>query len=181
MNNVRKHRGISPKLGKRVYVDPSATVIGEVVLGDDCSIWPGAVLRGDMHSIVVGHRTNIQDNATLHITHPSKFNSGGWPLVIGSDVVIGHGAVVHGCNLNDRLLVGNGAIINDGAEIESEVIVGAGCVVPPGKKLVSGYVHVGNPCRVLRPITDSERNFFSYTAANYVKLKDVYLAENGFQ
>ena len=89
MNNVRKHRGISPKLGKRVYVDPSAVVIGEVVLGDDCSVWPGAVLRGDMHSIVVGNRTNIQDNATLHITHPSKFNSGGWPLVIGSDVVIG--------------------------------------------------------------------------------------------
>ena len=180
MNNVRKHRGLSPKLGKRVYVDPSAVVIGEVVLGDDCSVWPGAVLRGDMHSIVVGNRTNIQDNATLHITHPSKFNSGGWPLVIGSDVVIGHGAVVHGCNLNDRLLVGNGAIINDGAEIESEVIVGAGCVVPPGKKLISGYVHVGNPCRVLRPITDSERIFFSYTTANYVKLKDIYLAENGF-
>jgi carbonic anhydrase/acetyltransferase-like protein (isoleucine patch superfamily) len=162
-----------------VYIDPAATVIGNVVLGDDVSVWPGAVVRGDMHSIHVGARSNVQDNAVLHITHPSDYNPGGWPLVIGDDVVIGHRAVLHGCRVGNRVLVGIGAIVNDGAVVQDEVIIGAGCVVPPGKTLASGLVYVGSPCRPLRALTDQERSFFTYSAANYVKLKDEYLAQRG--
>ena len=176
-HSIRSHRGISPKLGQRVYVDPAANVIGDVSLGDDASVWPGAVIRGDMHSIAVGARSNVQDNAVLHITHASDFNPKGWPLVIGDDVVIGHRAVLHGCTLGNRILVGNGAIVNDGAVVHDEVIIGAGCMVPPGKTLESGFVYVGNPCKQMRPLTDSEKTFFTYSPANYVKLKDQYLLE----
>ena len=176
-HSIRSHRGISPKLGQRVYVDSAATVIGDVTLGDDASVWPGAVIRGDMHSISVGARSNVQDNAVLHITHASDFNPSGFPLIIGDDVVIGHRAILHGCTLGDRILVGNGAIINDGAVIEDEVIIGAGCMVPPGKTLESGFVYVGNPCKAMRKLSEKERGFFTYSPANYVKLKDQYLLE----
>ena len=176
-DNIRSHRGISPTLGERVYVDPAATVIGNTILGDDVSVWPGAVIRGDMNRICIGNRSNVQDNAVLHITHASDFNPGGWPLTIGNDVIIGHGAILHGCTLGSRILVGNGAIVNDGAIVEDEVIIGAGTVVPPGKTLESGNLYVGNPCRVLRQTTEGERSFFTYSPANYVKLKDQYLAE----
>lgn len=175
--SLRAFGGTAPQLGARVYVDPAATVIGQVCLADDVSVWPGAVIRGDMHTITIGARSNVQDNAVLHITHASDFNPGGWPLTIGDDVIIGHRAILHGCTLGNRILVGNGAIINDGAIIEDEVIVGAGCMVPPGKRLESGFVYVGNPCRQARPVSDKERGFFSYSPANYVKLKDQYLAE----
>jgi carbonic anhydrase/acetyltransferase-like protein (isoleucine patch superfamily) len=175
--SIRSHRGISPQLGQRVYIDSAATVIGDVCLGDDASVWPGAVIRGDMHSIRIGARSNVQDNAVLHITHASDFNPNGWPLTIGEDVVIGHRAVLHGCTVGNRILIGNGAIVNDGAIIEDEVIVGAGCMVPPGKTLESGFVYVGNPCKQLRALSESERKFFTYSPANYVKLKDQYLAE----
>ena len=177
-HSIRSHRGISPKLGQRVYIDPAATVIGDVHLGEDASVWPGAVIRGDMHSIRIGDRSNVQDNAVLHITHASDFNPNGWPLNIGDDVVIGHRAVLHGCTVGNRILIGNGAIINDGAVVEDEVIVGAGCMVPPEKTLASGYVYIGNPCKQMRALSEKEKAFFSYSAANYVKLKDEYLAEN---
>ena len=164
-------------MGQRVYIDPAATVIGDVHLRDDVSVWPGAVIRADMHSISIGPRSNIQDNSVLHITHASDYNPGGYPLQIGEDVVVGHGAILHGCTLGNRILVGNGAIVNDGAVIADEVIIGAGCMVPPGKKLDSGFVYVGNPCKPLRELTENEKSFFSYSPANYVKLKNQYLAE----
>ena len=176
---IRSYRGVTPELGKRVYIDPASTVIGNVTLGDDVSVWPGAVIRGDVHWIKVGDRTNVQDNAVLHVTHADERNSDGWPLTIGDDVIIGHRAILHGCTLGNRVLVGNGAIVNDGATVKDEVIVGAGCLVPPGKTLESGFVYIGNPYRQLRPITNTERDFFRYSAANYVKLKDEYLAEHG--
>lgn len=175
---VRSFKGISPRLGARVYIDPAATVIGDVTLGDDVSVWPGAVIRGDMHWIRIGNRSNVQDNAVLHITHASDFNPDGFPLTIGDDVVIGHRALLHGCTLGHRVLVGNAAIVNDGVVVEDEVIIGAGCVVPPGKHLDSGYVYVGNPCRQARPLKDEERRFLAYSPGNYVKLKDQYLKES---
>ena len=174
---VRKFKGIEPQSGARVYIDPAAVVIGDVVLDDDVSVWPGAVIRGDMHRIRIGKRSNVQDNAVLHITHDSDYNPGGWPLSIGEDVVVGHRAILHGCTLGTRILVGNGAILNDGVVVEDEVIIGAGCNVPPGKRLESGYVYVGNPCKQARPVKESERTFFTYSPANYVKLKDQYLEE----
>ncbi|MEQ9410642.1 MAG: gamma carbonic anhydrase family protein [Fuerstiella sp.] len=175
--SIRTFQGVGPKLGERVYIDPASTVIGKVTLGDDVSVWPGAVIRGDMQSIAVGQRSNVQDNAVLHTTHASEFNPDGWPLTIGSDVVIGHRAILHGCIVGDLVLVGNGAVVNDGAVVEDEVIVGAGCIVPPGKVLRSGFVYVGNPSRQLRPLTEQEMRFFRYSPAQYVRLKDQYLAE----
>lgn len=174
-DSLRSYRHHTPILGKDVYVDPAAVVIGDVVLGDDCSVWPGAVVRGDMHHIRVGARTSIQDNAVLHITHASDFNPGGWPLTIGDDVTIGHGACLHGCTIGSRVLVGIGATVLDGAVVEDEVVIGAGTLVPPGKRLASGFLYVGSPCKQARPLKDSERRFFQYSAQNYVKLKNEYL------
>ncbi len=173
--NVRSHNGISPKIGERVFVDASAVVIGDVELGDDCSVWPQAVVRGDMHRIRIGERTSIQDGSVLHITHASDFNPGGWPLLIGSEVTVGHRTVLHGCEIHDHVLIGNGAIVMDGAVIESNVIVGANALVPPGKRLESGFLYVGSPCKQARALGEKEINFFRYTANNYVKLKNEYL------
>ena len=174
---LRTFQGHTPRLGERVYNDPACVVLGDVVLGDDCSVWPMAVIRGDMHRIRIGARTSVQDGSVLHITHASDFNPGGHPLTIGDDVTIGHKATLHGCTLGDRVLVGMGATVMDGAVVEDEVIIAAGALVTPGKRLESGHVYAGNPAKPLRPLKDSERAFFRYTAGNYVKLKDQYLAE----
>jgi len=174
-DSLRPFRNHHPVLGQNVYVDPAAVVIGDVVLGDDCSVWPCAVVRGDMHRIRVGARTSIQDNAVLHITHASDFNPGGWPLTIGDDVTIGHGACLHGCTVGSRVLVGIGATILDGAVVEDDVVIAAGTLVPPGKHLESGFLYVGSPCKQARPLKDSERKFFLYSAQNYLKLKNEYL------
>lgn len=176
MENIRPYKTQVPRLGKRVYVDPAAVVIGDVDLGDDVNVWPCAVIRGDMHYIRVGARTSVQDNAVLHITHASDFNPDGWPLTIGEDVTIGHSACLHGCRVGSRVLVGIGSTVLDGAIVEDEVIIGAGALVPPGKVLESGYLYIGSPCKQVRPLKDSEREFFTYSARNYVKLKNDYLA-----
>lgn len=179
MTHLRPHKGIAPQLGCGVYIDPNATVIGDVTLGDDTNVWPGAVIRGDMHRIRIGARSSIQDNAVLHITHAGPFNADGHPLIIGDDVIIGHQATLHGCTLGNRILVGIGAIILDGAIIEDDVVIAAGTLVPPGKRLASGYLYKGSPCQQARPLSDKERAFFTYSAANYVRLKDTYLQEQG--
>ncbi|MGO1615750.1 MAG: gamma carbonic anhydrase family protein [Halomonas sp.] len=174
---LRRYQGMEPQLGERVYIDPASVVIGDVVLGDDCSVWPMTVIRGDMHRIRIGARTSVQDGSVLHITHASDFSPDGFPLTIGDDVTIGHKAILHGCTLGSRILIGMGAIVMDGAVVEDEVIIAAGAVVTPGKQLESGYVYAGNPAKALRPLKDKERAFFPYTAGNYVKLKDRCLAE----
>jgi len=178
---IRTYQGHAPQLGARVFVDPSAVVLGDVVLGDDCSVWPLAVIRGDMHRIRIGARTSIQDGSVLHITHAGPFNPGGYPLEIGEDVTVGHKVTLHGCSIGCRVLVGMGTIVMDGAVVEDEVVIGAGSLVPPGKRLESGYLYVGSPVRQARPLNDKERAFFSYSAANYVKLKDLHLAEGSDQ
>ncbi|WP_152205843.1 gamma carbonic anhydrase family protein [Marinobacter changyiensis] len=175
MTTIRSHKGNTPSFGARTWVDPSAVVIGDVILGDDCSVWPMTVVRGDMHRIRIGQRCSIQDGSVLHITHASDFNPGGWPLTLGDDVTVGHKALLHGCTIGSRVLVGMGCIIMDGAVVEDEVIVAAGCLVPPGKTLASGHLYVGSPCKKARALTEQERRFFTYTAANYVRLKDDYL------
>lgn len=157
-------------------VDSTAVVIGDVELGDDSSVWPLTVIRGDMHHIRIGARTSVQDGSVLHITHASKFNPDGFPLLIGDDVTIGHQAMLHGCTIGNRVLVGMKATIMDGAVVEDEVIVGANSLVPPGKRLESGFVYAGSPAKKMRPLTAKEREFFVYSAQNYVRLKDDYLA-----
>ena len=175
--NIRRFDGHSPQLGERVFVDPSAVVLGDVQLGEDCSVWPATVIRGDMHRIRIGARTSVQDGSVLHITHAGPFNPDGYPLIIGDDVTIGHKVLLHGCTLGSRILVGMGSIVMDGAVIEDEVILGAGSLVPANKRLRSGYLYMGSPARELRPLSDREREFFVYTAANYVRLKEQYLQE----
>lgn len=176
--HIRTYQGMTPKLGKRTFIDPSAVVLGDVELGDDCSVWPLTVIRGDMHRIRIGTRTSVQDGSVLHITHAGPFNPDGFPLIIGDDVTIGHQAMLHGCTVGSRVLVGMGAMIMDGAVVEDDVIVGAGSLVPPGKTLESGYLYVGRPVKQQRKLTEKELKFFTYTAGNYVKLKDKHLLED---
>lgn len=174
---IRRFAQHTPKVGPRVFIDRSAVVLGDVEIGEDSSVWPLTVIRGDMHRIRIGARTSVQDGSVLHITHAGPFNPDGFPLLIGDDVTIGHKVMLHGCTLGNRILVGMGCTIMDGAVVGDEVIIGAGSLVPPGKHLESGYLYVGSPAKQARPLTDKERAFFPYSAANYVKLKDQHLAE----
>lgn len=173
-SSIRSHEGITPTLGKRVYVDPMAAVIGDVQLGDDCSVWPHTVIRGDMHKIRIGARCSIQDGSVLHITHASAYEPEGFPLILGDDVTVGHRAVLHGCTIGNRVLVGIGAIVMDGVVVEDEVVIAAGSLVPPGKKLASGFLYVGSPAKQARALTEKEKSFFTYSANNYSKLKEKY-------
>lgn len=173
---IRSFAGRQPSLGQAVYVDDSAVVIGSVQLGDHVSIWPLAVLRGDIERIEIGEASNIQDGSVLHVTHDGPHAPGGHPLKIGKGVTVGHKAVLHGCSIGDYCLIGIGAIVLDGAVIENEVMLGAGALVAPGKRLESGYLYVGAPARQARPLKDSEKQFLRYSAEHYVHLKDQYLA-----
>ena len=174
---IRTYQDHRPKLGERAFVDRSAVVIGDVEIGADSSVWPLTVIRGDMHRIRIGARTSVQDASVLHITHAGPFNPEGFPLLIGDDVTIAHKVMLHGCSIGSRVLIGMGSIVMDGAVVEDDVMVGAGSLVPPGKRLASGFLYVGSPVKQVRPLTDKERAFFTYSAGNYVKLKDQHLAE----
>jgi len=174
---MKSFRGKTPQLGDRVWVDDSAVIIGDVTIGEDSSVWPLVAIRGDMHSIRIGARTSVQDNSCLHITHASTYKPEGYPLNIGDDVTVGHMAMLHGCTIGNRVLVGMGTTILDGAVIEDEVIIGAGSLVPPGKRLESGFMYMGSPVKQVRPLNDKEIEYFQYAGLNYVKLKDEYLAE----
>ena len=174
---IRTFAQHTPRLGERAFVDTSAVVIGDVEIGTDSSVWPLTVIRGDMHRIRIGKRTSVQDGSVLHITHAGPFNPDGFPLLIGDDVTIGHKVMLHGCTIGSRILIGMGSTVMDGAVVEDEVIIGAGSLVPPGKRLESGFLYVGSPVKQARALTEKERTFFTYTAGNYVKLKDQHLAE----
>jgi carbonic anhydrase/acetyltransferase-like protein (isoleucine patch superfamily) len=177
MTNIRSFQGIAPTVGQRCWIDPAASLIGDVVLGDDVSLWPGAVVRGDVNFIRIGDRTNLQDGAVVHVTHAGPYGpEGGWPTVIGNDVTIGHGAIVHACTLGDACLIGMGAIVLDGAVVESRAFVAAGALVPPGKVVRSGELWVGNPARCARRLSPTELEQLLYSAQHYVRLKDKYLA-----
>lgn len=179
MLSLRMYRGITPSLAADVYIDPHACVIGNVTLGRDVGIWPMVAIRGDVNRIVIGARSNVQDGAVLHVSRKSVANPEGYPLLIGDDVTVGHKAMLHGCQVGDRVLIGMGAIILDGVTIESDVMIGAGSLVSPGKHLEQGYLYIGNPARKVRPLRAEELSFLSQSAANYVRLKDEYLAEGG--
>ena len=175
--NLRSFQNKSPATGQRVLIDPSAVILGDVALADDVSVWPQVAIRGDVHHIIVGARTSVQDGCVLHVTHAGPYNPDGWPLQIGSDVTIGHNATLHGCTVGDRVLVGMGAIVMDGAVVEEGVVIAAGALVTPGKRLRSGYLYAGSPAREMRKLSDQEMAYFTYSASNYVKLKDQHIAE----
>ena len=171
---VQPYLGVMPRLGPGTYVDPTALVIGDVELGADVSIWPMAVVRGDVNVIRIGARSNVQDGSVLHVSRPYPGNDSGWALVIGEDVVIAHKVVVHGCRIGNRVLVGIGAIVLDGVVIENDVVVGAGAVVTPGKRLESGGLYVGNPARRSRELRPEEIARTPHMAEWYVRLKRDY-------
>lgn len=174
---IRTYKGISPKISATTYIDESAVLVGDITLGAHSSIWPLVAARGDVNAITIGNNTNVQDGTILHVTRKSTKNPDGFPLIIGNDVTIGHQCMLHGCTLGDRILVGMGAIIMDGAIVGDDVFIGAGALVPPNKKLESGFLYVGQPCKQLRPLSEDEKTFLKVSAENYVVLKNEYLQE----
>ena len=174
--SVRKFEQTVPQLAASAYVDDTALVIGDVTLEADVSLWPKVVARGDVNSIHVGARSNIQDGTILHVSHDSEFAPGGFALHIGADITVGHQAILHGCTVEDRCLIGMAATVMDGAVIQSGAIVGAGSLVPPGRTLEGGYLWVGSPARKVRPLRPEEEHFLDYSAAHYVELKNRHMA-----
>ncbi len=173
--SIRGFRQKMPTIGRGSYIDDQAAVIGDVVIGEDCSVWPMAVLRGDVHSIRIGNRTNIQDGSVGHVTHYSEYNPDGASLIIGDDVTIGHRVVVHACTIGHRCLIGMGSVILDKAVIQDDVIIGANSLVSENKVLESGYLYLGSPVKQVRKLTENEIKFLPYSAQHYMTLKDQYL------
>jgi carbonic anhydrase/acetyltransferase-like protein (isoleucine patch superfamily) len=175
VNTIRSYRDKTPRLGAGVYVDPAAVVIGDVELGDDVSLWPFVALRGDVNYIRIGARTNVQDGAVLHVTHDGPYTPGGFALVIGSDVTIGHGAILHACTVEDACLIGMHATVLDGVRVCRHSMIGAGAMVSPGKVVGEGELWLGNPARCVRRLTDDQIEQLHYSAQHYVRLKNDYL------
>jgi carbonic anhydrase/acetyltransferase-like protein (isoleucine patch superfamily) len=166
---VLPHHGKTPVIPPTAYLAPTATVIGDVVLGEHASLWFNAVVRGDIHFIRIGDRTNIQDNSTIHVTADR------WPAIIGNDVVGGHNIILHGCTVKDRVLIGMGATVMDGAIVGEESIVGAGALVTPGTEIPPRSLVLGRPCRVVRRVTDAEvRDVILFGVENYLRYKETF-------
>lgn len=172
---IKAYKDKLPIVGGNVYIDEMALVIGDVILGDDTSLWPMCVLRGDVNRITIGARTNIQDGCVLHVTHPNEHSPDGYPMLVGTDVTVGHSVVLHGCRIGNHCLIGIGTIVMDGAIIEDEVILGAGSLVPPGRILETGFLYIGSPARKARALTNEEINFLRYSAKHYISLKNDYI------
>jgi len=165
------YKGKRPKLHETVYVEASARIIGDVIIGAYASVWFNAVVRGDVNYIRIGERTNVQDNSVLHVTKDV------YPLIIGSDVTIGHNAVLHGCIVKDRCLIGMGSIILDDAEIGEDTIVGAGALVTEGTKVPPGSLILGAPARVVRKLSGEEVERILTAAKNYLEYTQNYIKE----
>jgi len=175
MVTIRKYLDTTPTIADSAFIDEAALVIGDVTIGEDASLWPMVVARGDVNSITIGARSNIQDGSVLHVTADNEFNPGGSPLVVGEDVTVGHGAILHACTIGNFSLVGMGATLLDGAVIEDYVMVGAGSLVAPGKILESGYLYVGSPARQARKLTEKEIAWLNYSSGHYVALKNNHM------
>ena len=147
---IRSFEGITPVIGASTFIDETAVVIGNVTIGEDSSVWPTTVIRGDVNRITIGDRTSIQDGSVLHVNHDADYNPGGDPLSVGSDVTVGHKVMLHGCTIEDRCLIGMSSTILDKVVIESNTMIGAGSLVSPGKVLEGGYLYVGAPARQVR-------------------------------
>ncbi len=169
---IENYLNYKPKLAASSWVHKSAVVIGEVVLGENVSVWPSAVLRGDVGKLTIGDNSNIQDGAVIHATNISPYNDIAYPTTIGDNVTVGHNAILHGCEIANNVLIGMGATVLDGAVIASNCIIGANSLVPTHKKLDSGYLYIGSPVKKLRKLTQSEFDFLKYSADHYIELKN---------
>lgn len=168
---IRDYKEISPNIDETAFVDETAVVIGDVTIGEDSSVWPLSVVRGDVNTIKIGARTNIQDNSVLHVSHTSEYFPG-FPMTIGDDVTVGHRVTLHACTIGNACLIGMSATIMDGAVLGDYVMIGAGSLVPPGKQLKPGYLYVGSPVKQIRELNEKERAFLKYSAEHYSRLKE---------
>lgn len=174
MNNIRPYLEHTPQIDDSCYIDTMSVVIGDVQLAENVSVWPFAVIRGDVNSIQIGKNSNVQDHCMLHVSHKKPSKPNGSPLIIGEDVTIGHHVTLHGCTIGNRVLVGINTVILDDVIVEDDVMIGAGSLVPPRKRLESGYLYVGSPIQKVRPLTDEEKAFLAYSARHYVKVAGNY-------
>lgn len=165
---LKPFRGIMPTVPPSAFVEESAQVIGDVVIGEDSSIWFNAVVRGDVNYIRIGNRTNIQDGSVVHVTHTTH------PTALEDDVTVGHSVTLHGCTIRSRVLIGMGATILDGAVVESDCVIGAGALVTEGKKIPSGWLAIGSPAKPVRELTPEEKKRLLVSAQNYVAYKKDY-------
>ena len=172
--NIRPYLEHSPQIAPTCYIDELSVIIGDVILAENVSVWPFAVIRGDVNHIRIGKNSNVQDHAMLHVSHKKADKPDGSPLIIGEDVTIGHHVTLHGCTIGNRVLVGINTIILDDVIVEDNVMIGAGSLVPPKKVLESGYLYVGSPVKKVRPLTEKELAFLPYSAQNYVKVAANY-------
>ncbi len=172
---IQLYQGITPTIGTGVYIHPTASVIGDVTLGEDASVWPGCVIRGDVNHIRIGVGTNVQDLSVLHTSHKSSWDPAGAPLIVGNHVTIGHKVILHGCTIADECLIGMGSIVMDKVIVQKHVLLAAGSLVTEGKVLESGYLYMGSPARKIRQLTQKELEHFMYSAKHYIKLKNNYL------
>lgn len=167
---IRTFQGITPTIPSSCFIEDTAVIIGDVVMGEECSAWFHAVIRGDVNYIRIGNRTNVQDLCMLHVTHDTH------PLIIGDDVTIGHHVVLHGCTIQNRVLVGMGAIIMDGAVIGEDSVVGAGALVTEGTIVPPKSLILGSPAKVKRPVTEQELAWIGESAQNYIRYSRQYLS-----
>jgi gamma-carbonic anhydrase len=168
---IRAYRGKMPQVAALAYIDEAATLIGDIQIGEDSSVWPGVVIRGDVHYIRIGARTNIQDGSVLHVMRDEH------PLVLGDNVTIGHGVILHGCTIESRCLIGMGSIILNGAKIETGSIVAAGTLVTEGMIVPAGSLVMGHPGKVKRKLTDEDQRSINDYAQRYVEYKNTYRKE----
>lgn len=159
-------KNIQPTIPSNCWIAQNATIVGDVTLGNQCSVWFNAVIRGDVNSIKIGDRTNIQDGAVIHCTYQKA------STVIGNDVSIGHNALVHGCELKDHVLIGMGAIVMDHVVVEEYCIIAAGSVVLENTVCESGYLYAGTPAKKIKPITEEQRNLLNKLPQNYMMYSD---------
>ena len=172
---ILKYKDYAPKIGKNSWIAPSADVIGDVTMGEDCSIWFSTVIRGDVHKIVIGDRVSVQDLSMVHVTHfKLEDKSDGNPTIIGDDVTIGHRVMLHGCTIENACLIGMSATILDGAVISTESIVGAGALVTKNKTFPPRSLILGSPAKVVRELTDDEIKELYASSKRYVTFKNNY-------
>ena len=174
---ISNYLDTAPVIGERVFLHPSAQVIGDVKLGDDSSVWCNTVLRGDVNRIVIGRGTNVQDLTMGHVSHKTPEKPEGSPLIVGDHVTVGHSVILHGCTIGNECLIGMGTIILDDAVVQDRVMIGAGSLVTQGKILESGMLYMGRPAKAVRRLTDEEIAYLMYSAQHYMRVKDNYLKD----
>ena len=168
---IRAYRGVVPRIAESAYIDPSAQIIGDVIIGERSSVWPNVSVRGDVNYIRIGDETSIQDNTVLHVDHDV------YPCIVGNRVTVGHSAVLHGCVVEDETLIGIGAIVLNGAKIGRGAVIAAGALVPEGMEVPPGMLAMGTPAKIRREVTPEERIRFAKNCDNYVKITQIYKEE----